>query len=325
MKLKNLWTIALAGSVMLWSCEGKKNNWVQEVSDDPSLQYEVVYSVNWDITWAITEVKYPSKYDNRDRFDENWNPINKNGKKQKIEKWKEDSLIIGENDSIQTDSLQDTLKIDSIIEEIKLEKEKENPRKNIWLIEENTKNEVFITIDDGPWIYTEEIAEELHKRGHRATFFLIWNNIKENRYEAMKKAEEMWHELWNHSFSHPNFRKISLDKAKEQLEKTKQGIIAAWVTPAQYFRYPYGASFSNEWLFDEYLKCMGYEKVFRTIDTRDWNKSTTKKDLIKCLEKVKPWDIILIHERSYTKDKTIPVMDSVLKSKNLISVPYRKK
>ena len=70
---------------------------------------------------------------------------------------------------------------------------------------------------------------------------------------------------------------------------------------------------------------MGYEKVFWNIDTRDWNKSTTKKDLIRCLEKVKPGDIILIHERVYTKDKTIPVIDSVLNSKGLKSVPYRKK
>jgi peptidoglycan/xylan/chitin deacetylase (PgdA/CDA1 family) len=55
--------------------------------------------------------------------------------------------------------------------------------------------------------------------------------------------------------------------------------------------------------------------VFWNIDTRDWSKSTTKKDLIRCLEKTKPGDIILIHERSYTKDRTIPTMDSVLKSK----------
>jgi peptidoglycan/xylan/chitin deacetylase (PgdA/CDA1 family) len=183
---------------------------------------------------------------------------------------------------------------------------------------------VFITIDDGPWVYTQEIAEELHKRGHRATFFVIWNNINEDRYEAMKNAEEMWHEFWNHSLSHENFRKLTFDQAKEQLEKTEKWIKAAWVTPAPYFRYPYGASFSNE-KFDAYMKWLGYEEVFRTIDTRDWSKSTTKKDIIKCLEKAKPWDIILIHEKSYTKDKTIPVIDSVLKSKNLISVPYRKK
>lgn len=78
-------------------------------------------------------------------------------------------------------------------------------------------------------------------------------------------------------------------------------------------------------MFDKYLKDIWYEEVFWNIDTRDWSKSTTKKDLIRCLEKTKPGDIILIHERSYTKDRTIPTMDSVLKSKWLISVPYRKK
>ena len=153
---------------------------------------------------------------------------------------------------------------------------------------------------------------------------MVGTNINEKRYDAMKKAAELWHEFGNHSYSHPNFRKIPFEQAKQQLERTKQRIEDAWVKPAPYFRFPYWNHFKNKSLFDEYMKWMWYEEVFWDIDTRDWSKSTTKKDLIKCLEKVKPWDVILIHERSYTKDKTIPPMDSVLKSRGLISVPYHK-
>ena len=326
MSKKTLWTIALAWSLLLWACSEQPKKVEKEIEDVPSELYnDLSYNQKEYREWRIGEVNYPSKYDDRDRFDENGHLIQRS-KGENIRELIEDSINTEIEDSLKKDSLAiDSVLIDSMdIEEI-VEEVRNSHKKNMWAIQEETRNAVYITIDDGPWAYTQEIAEELHKRGHRATFFVIWDNIKEDRYEAMKNAEKMWHEFWNHSLSHKNFRNLTFDQAKEQLEKTEKWIKAAWVTPAPYFRYPYGASFSNEKIFDAYMKWMGYEEVFWTIDTRDWSKSTTKKDLIKCLENVKPWDVILIHERSYTKDRTIPTIDSVLKSKWLISVPYRKK
>jgi peptidoglycan/xylan/chitin deacetylase (PgdA/CDA1 family) len=323
MAKKMLWTIALAWSLLLWSCSEQPKKSIQDKEDIPSELYdELNYSDKDYEEWKIGVIKYPKKYDSWDRFDEKGHLIRKwvIEDEEEINDTLENSIdVLIEDDSI----INDSVKIDSIV--IPSVRWEDSAEKKKQLIAENTKKQVYITIDDGPWLYTQEIAEELHKRGHRATFFVIWNNIKENLYEAMKNAEEMWHEFWNHSFSHANFRKISFDQAKEQLEKTEKWIKAAWVTPAPYFRYPYWSSFSNEKMFDVYMKWMWYEEVFWTIDTRDWSKSTTKKDLIRCLENVKQWDVILIHERPYTKDRTIPTIDSVLKSKWFISVPYRKK
>ena len=330
MTRKTLWTIALAGSLLIWACTDNHKKTEQDIEDVPSELFENLGYSTQDVSkeW-MANVRYPSKYDNRDRFDENWHLITDN--KKEIKEFPVDSLIDEDMDSLDIDSINidsldvDSLRIDTANTQELINEEHVRPKQELINIQEKTKGEVYITIDDGPWAYTQEIAEELHKRWHRATFFLVGNNIDEKRYEAMRKAAEMWHEFWNHSFSHPNFRRIWIDQAKDQLEKTEQRIKDAWVTPAPYFRFPYGNSFSNEKLFDAYMKWMGYEKVFWNIDTRDWNKSTTKKDLIRCLEKVKPGDVILIHERVYTKDKTIPVIDSVLNSKRLKSVPYRKK
>lgn len=325
MKSKTLWTIALAWSLLLWACWDNNKKSEKDVEEVPS---ELLENLNY---WkssgkSETKVIYPAKYDSRDKFDENWNLI---------EEWEEEQEDLNQNfleeenidtltvDSLQTDSIKaDSLWVDTLNEENIIT---QDIKQQVSELTNNVRWKVFITIDDWPWQYTAEIAEELHKRWHHATFFMLGSNMNEGCYEAMRHAVNLWHEIWNHSYSHPNFRKISFDKARWELERTKSVIEDAWIKPAPYFRFPYWNSFSNEKIFDKYLKGIWYEEVFWNIDTRDWSKSTTKKDLIRCLEKTKPGDIILIHERSYTKDRTIPTMDSVLKSKWLISVPYRKK
>ncbi len=328
MNKKTLWTIALAGSLLVWSCAYEPKKTEQDTEDVPSELYDDLTYSTHDVSkeW-MNNVRYPSKYDDWDKFDENWHLISD---KNKAEESPADSLLNEDEDSINIDSVVvDSVEtvptiVDTINSQEVIDWGTADIMQGLWGVKEKTRGEVFITIDDGPWAYTQEIAEELYKRWHRATFFMVGTNITEKRYDAMRKAGEMWHELGNHSYSHPNFRKISFEQAKQQLEKTKQRIEDAWIKPAPYFRFPYWNQFKNKTLFDEYMKSMWYKEVFWDIDTRDWSKSTTKKDLIRCLEKVKPWDVILIHERSYTKDKTIPPMDSVLKSKGLVSVPYHK-
>jgi peptidoglycan/xylan/chitin deacetylase (PgdA/CDA1 family) len=35
---------------------------------------------------------------------------------------------------------------------------------------------VALTFDDGPWVYTESVLDQLKAGGHRATFFINGNN-----------------------------------------------------------------------------------------------------------------------------------------------------
>jgi len=325
-----LWKALIASSLLLASCNWKEAPKTEEQDDiEDDIEF-VETETRGQITSAI---RYPAKYKDRDRFDENGNNISLKQKEyEKADSLLSDSTVIDsvavdsllQEESLNSDSLQnetrDSLKIDSILSRGQFLHDR------FKALREDTANAVYITIDDGPWAYTQEIADELHKRWHKATFFLIWNNIKEKFYPVMQQAALQWHEFWNHSNTHANFRKISEEKAESEIETTRDKIEAAWVHPAPYFRFPYWNKASNDKMFKNYLKENGYgDPVFRNIDTRDWNKRTTKESLIRCLEKVKPGDVILIHERSYTVDKTIPPLDSILKSKGLHSIPYRKK
>jgi len=194
-------------------------------------------------------------------------------------------------------------------------------------IQERTAEKVFITIDDWPTKYTQEIVDSLESMGHSATFFLIGSNIKESYFPALQKADSIWIEFGNHSNSHPNFKTISLSSAKKEVLETDKKINEAGIQSIPFFRYPYGSKPTNwnKTNFENFLKENGHIPVLWTIDTRDRDKRTTKEVLKRNLANIKAWDIILIHDRSYTAKQTLVIIDSVLKTKGLKWAPLSEK
>ena len=285
MSKKAFWKLLLAGSLLLpTACKDAPHPTPQEQEED--LSWDIEYVSYWEPIQVGTGIRYPAKYKDWDRFDENGHNISY---KEKIEKELIDSL---NTDSLSIDSLNtDSLSLDSISSSQEHHKDSldqqfkdslDNEEKSIPLREDSliadekrlrhhktldeiaydTRNAVFITIDDGPWAYTYEIAKALYDRGHKATFFLIWNNIKEQYYPVMQAASAMWHEFWNHSNSHANFRKISYPAAVAELRKTEEKIEQSWVSPAPYFRFPYGNTSSDKNTLTNFWETIDMRKFF---------------------------------------------------------------
>src|SRR5688572_15392657 len=64
-------------------------------------------------------------------------------------------------------------------------------------------NEVWLTIDDGPFGgASEELAAELQRRGVRATFFVKGKKLTEHA-ESARRVLEAGHTLANHTQTHP--------------------------------------------------------------------------------------------------------------------------
>lgn len=206
-----------------------------------------------------------------------------------------------------------------------------SPKLPIWIwqkaeeVKASTQNKVFLTIDDGPTPYTQEIVDSLESLWLKATFFCVGQNITEKLAPALQDAQRKGHSFWNHSYSHANFRKLSLEKAKEEVIKTDQKYQAYGIQKVPYFRFPYGSKHREKETFSSFLKEQGHKEVFWNIDTRDWDKKTTKADLIHSFKDIKPGDIILIHDRSYTAKKTLVLIDSLLEAKQLVSETLDKK
>ncbi len=86
---------------------------------------------------------------------------------------------------------------------------------------------IAMTFDDGPSkALTPQLLDILKERHMHVTFFVVGQNAKDHP-EILKRAIDEGHEIGNHSWSHPNFAKMSDDAVKSELDRTKDAIMAA--------------------------------------------------------------------------------------------------
>src|SRR3989344_7137003 len=89
-------------------------------------------------------------------------------------------------------------------------------------IEIDKRIHVYLTIDDGPGYYMGKILNKLEENKSKATFFIVGQHYKgnPNGHSLLVEAVQKGHLIENHSYSHPNFHKITNEKAKSEILKT---------------------------------------------------------------------------------------------------------
>ena len=102
------------------------------------------------------------------------------------------------------------------------------------------KKQIAITFDDGPNPdYTMKLLKGLKKRGVKATFFVLGEEVE--RYpDILKATYDDGHMIGVHSYQHVNFGQIGDAAALEQVEKTQQAIYDVTGEYTGYIRPPYG-------------------------------------------------------------------------------------
>lgn len=152
------------------------------------------------------------------------------------------------------------------------------------------KPKIALTFDDGPHPYfTEQLLDGLKQRGVCATFFMMGKNAEENP-EIVKRVAEEGHLIGNHSYSHAELTKLSMEERCAELSKTYNLIYELTGLETDFVRPPFG-----EW--EQSYDCnVDMIPVMWTIDTRDW--TTEDADLIvsRVIGKEKENDIILMHD-----------------------------
>src|SRR6266576_4248396 len=100
---------------------------------------------------------------------------------------------------------------------------------------------IALTFDDGPSAkLTPKLLDLLAAHHIKATFSLIGENAAEFPDIVAREAKE-GHEIANHSWSHPNFGKMSDDGIRSQIRKTDDAIKTAIGTSPILLRPPYGS------------------------------------------------------------------------------------
>lgn len=170
---------------------------------------------------------------------------------------------------------------------------------------------VALTFDDGPHPkYTPEILDILKENDAKATFFVIGKNAK-NYPELILREKEEGHEIGNHTYSHPDMKGISVDKAVEEIMLTQDTISEITGIRPTLFRSP-GGIFSDELvLMLESIECKPVLWSWRQ-DTRDWSLPSVKTVVNTVLNNINDGDIILFHDYNMKGSPTPEALKIIL-------------
>ncbi|OIK16418.1 hypothetical protein BIV60_05245 [Bacillus sp. MUM 116] len=181
------------------------------------------------------------------------------------------------------------------------DQQKENMSKAV----NNSKKTIYLTFDDGPESFSEDILSLLEKYNYKATFFMLDGNIK--RYpDAVKKMVKLGDSIGIHGVTH----NVKLFYASEksvmgEINQTQETLKTITGTDTFLVRTPFG---SYPYLTEKERKAVsdgGYMLWDWNIDSQDWYYRDERfvKNVIQQLEqksKQKGPIIILMHEKRET-------------------------
>lgn len=178
---------------------------------------------------------------------------------------------------------------------------------------------VYLTFDDGPSIYTEEILEILSDYDVKATFFVI--GYEEEDFQPLyEKIVENGHSIGMHSYSH-RYGEIyaSLTDFKEDTEKIRSLILDYTGVECSLYRFPGGSSNSlAKGHIQDFISYLNEEGITHY----DWNVSAqdaigltlTREELIRnCTQDLEKYNsaYILMHDTS-SKHSTVEALPGII-------------
>jgi peptidoglycan-N-acetylglucosamine deacetylase len=153
---------------------------------------------------------------------------------------------------------------------------------------------IAMTFDDGPSAtLTPKLLDLLAAHHIKATFFVIGENVAEHP-EIIARAAREGHEIGNHSWSHPNFGKMSDESIRRQLQQTDDAIKSATGKRPTLMRPPYGSITTRQkrWIHDEF----GYNVILWDVDPNDWKRPGPAVVRARILKETRPGSIVLSHD-----------------------------
>ena len=159
----------------------------------------------------------------------------------------------------------------------------------------------------------KDILAALREANAQATFFLTGEFVRDFP-EWTKRIVAGGYPIGNHSYSHPDFTKLTDAAMRKEIDKTGAILIKLGAAdPKPLFRAPYGA-LSKRVL--SVLRGEGNVSVFWTIDTLDWKPERTPAQIkATVLDKLQPGTIILMHVGSKQTAQVLPQLLKEIKAR----------
>ena len=173
-----------------------------------------------------------------------------------------------------------------------------------------TGNKVIaLTFDDGPGPYTAHLLDILDQYGAKATFFLIGSKVS-GQASVARSIQARGHQLGNHSWSHPELPKLSVDQIAGEIDRTNEAIRQATGVKPTILRPPYGAA---NGVVLEQLRTRGMSSILWSVDTRDWADRNSQIVCSRAVAGARPGAVILMHDIHQTSVNAVPCILSSLK------------
>ncbi len=159
---------------------------------------------------------------------------------------------------------------------------------------DTSKKQVIITINAGFGERSADgILKALAKHKIKSTFFLVGKWI-EGHPEITKRIAREGHEIFNHSYDHPDYTKISPEEIKSDLQKMDDVLYKViGIRTRPYYRAPFG--YRNEKV-NLAAQEAGFQHIYWSIDSIDWREGETGETIKnRVLSNLHPGAIILLH------------------------------
>lgn len=162
------------------------------------------------------------------------------------------------------------------------------------------KPQVSLTFDEGYENgYTAVILDVLKEKGVSAVFFVTMDYVKREPDLVCRMIEE-GHQVGNHTTHHPNMTKISLEKAREEVQELHEYVKQEFGYTMTLFRAPEGAISEQSMAL---LQNMGYKNILWSFAYKDWdpkNQPNPAEALQKITDSCHPGALYLLHAVSKT-------------------------
>ncbi|MED4450646.1 MAG: polysaccharide deacetylase family protein [Bacillota bacterium] len=183
----------------------------------------------------------------------------------------------------------------------------------------------YLTIDDGPTIYSNKLLDTLSQYNAKATFFMVNGNI--NAYpKAVKRMVTDGHAVGSHSVTHDKNKFYrSPATAVNEMKTTRNTIKKVTGVNSNLIRTPYG---SIPYMKQNYRNAMAKEHFIMwdwNVDSMDWKFNSSSYvnytlHYVDMQEKKGQAPIILIHDRKATVN-ALPSLLSQLKKRGYVLAP----
>ncbi|MBR1854147.1 MAG: polysaccharide deacetylase [Lachnospiraceae bacterium] len=146
-------------------------------------------------------------------------------------------------------------------------KEEEAPEETVEATDD-VAHKVYLTFDDGPSIYTDEILDILAEYDVKATFFVVGKE-DEHSQAAIRRIVDEGHTLGMHSYSHKYVDLYdSLDSFKEDFEKQQNYLEELTGVKSKVYRFPGG---SSNTVSNQDMRFFAYYLDSQDVVFYDWN------------------------------------------------------